>query len=721
MKKIIFVYIFVFLSAIATKADEGMWLPVLLEQLNDGDMQSMGLKLTADDIYSINHSSLKDAVCLFGGGCTAEVVSDQGLILTNHHCGYSSIQSHTTLENNYLADGFWAKDKTDELPCAGLSVTFIISMEDVTIKILDGVTEKMTEAQRDEIIKKNSTKIEKEAVINTQYKAKVKAFYYGNEYYLIVYEVFTDIRLVGAPPTAIGNFGGDSDNWMWPRHTGDFSIFRIYADSSNNPTDYSKNNVPYTPKKSLTISLKGVQKNDFTMVYGFPGKTQEYLTSYGVNLTSNIENPVLISIREKKLEIIGAAMKSDPLIKIQYASKYANVANYWKKYKGESKGITKLKGVEKKQGVEAEYTAWVNADVSRKEKYGKLLSVFEEVYKNYAPVALAYDYFIEAGIGIELIKYAWNYNNLITKCNDKTVKDEDVNKIVEQLKNSAKYFFKNYDMETDKKLFTALLQIYYQQGILSYQPDYFSNVISNKFNGDIEKYTAYVYGKTSFSSEAGIQKMLTKFKRNRTTVISEDPVFKLTSALYNNFINNILPLYTTYNDELDSLYRIYITGLREMQPEKKFYPDANSTLRIGYGKVSDYKPMDAVGYNYYTTLEGVIQKEDDDISDYKLPDDLKKLYEKKDYGRYTTDSTMHIAFIATNHTTGGNSGSPVLNAEGQLIGINFDRVWEGTMSDIMYDKDQCRNISLDIRYALFIIDKYAGASWLIDEMNITEK
>jgi hypothetical protein len=721
MKRIFLVFVFCLSAVFNTKADEGLWLPILLEQLNQEDMQSMGLKLTADEIYSINHSSLKDAVCLFGGGCTAEVVSTQGLILTNHHCGYSSIQSHTTLENNYLADGFWAKEKIDELACTGLSVTFIISMEDVTAKILNGVTEYMTEVQRDEIINKNSSKIETEAVKNTQYKSKVKAFYYGNEYYLFVYEVFNDIRLVGAPPTAIGNFGGDTDNWTWPRHTGDFSVFRIYADSSNKPADYSINNIPYTPKKSLTISLKGVQKNDFTMVYGFPGKTQEYLTSYGVNLTSNIENPVLISIRDTKLDIMGTAMKSDPLIKIQYASKYAGVANYWKKFKGESKGIKKLNGVEKKEALEAEFTSWVNADVSRKEKYGKLLNAFEEVYKKYAPVALAYDYFVEAGMGIELVKYAWSYNNLVVKSKDKSVKDEDVTKIFETIKNGAKYFYKNYDLETDKKLFTSLLQIYYSQGTPAYQPEYFSSVITSKFNGDVEKYAEYTFEKTSFSSEAGVQKMLAKFKRNKTTVVSEDPIFKLSTALYNNLFDNILPLYTTYNDELDSLYRIYITGLREMQPDKKFYPDANSTLRIGYGKVSSYEPMDAVGYNYFTTLEGVMQKEDTTISDYKVPDGLKKLYEEKDYGRYSSDSTMHIAFIATNHTTGGNSGSPVLNAEGQLIGINFDRVWEGTMSDIMYDPDQCRNISLDIRYALFIIDKYAGATWLIDEMNIAEK
>jgi len=721
MKKSLIIFFVFLISIFNVKADEGMWLPVLLEQLNESDMQSMGLKLTAEDIYSVNHSSLKDAICLFGSGCTAEVVSNKGLVFTNHHCGYSAIQSHSSLDHNYLEDGFWAKEQSDELQCSGLSVTFIVRMEDVTAKILDGVTAKMTEAQRDEIILKNISKVESEAVKGTHYKAKVKPFYYGNEYYLFVHEVFTDVRLVGAPPTSIGSFGGDTDNWMWPRHTGDFSVFRIYADSSNNPADYSKNNIPYVPKKSLTISIKGVQKNDFTMVYGFPGRTQEYLTSYGVNLVANVENPVLIGIRDKKLKIMSAAMKSDPLIKIQYASKYVGIANYWKKFIGESKGITKLDGVEKKQLLENEFTTWVNTDASRKEKYGKLLDEFKKVYEKFSPVELAYDYFSESGVGIELVKYAWGYNNLITKSLDKKVKDEDVTKIVEQMKNGAKGFFKNYNLETDKKLFSALISIYYLQGTSAYQPKYFEEIIKNKFGGDIEKYVSYVYANTSFSSQAGVEKTLSKFKRNKTAVISNDPVFKLASALYKNLNENILPSYYKYNDELDSLYRIYITGLREMQPGKKFYPDANLTLRVAYGKVNDYKPMDAVDYNYYTTLEGVMQKEDEEVSDYKVPEYLKNLYDTKNYGRYSTDSTMHVAFIATNHTTGGNSGSPVLDGEGQLIGINFDRVWEGTMSDIMYDKEQCRNIALDIRYTLFIIDKYAGAKRLIDEMNIVEK
>jgi hypothetical protein len=721
MLKKLFFTLFISISLISTsRADEGMWLPILLEQLNQGDMQSMGLKLTAEDIYSINNSSLKDAVCLFGGGCTAEVVSDKGLILTNHHCGYSSIQSHSSVENNYLENGYWATDFKDELSNAGLSVTFIVKMEDVTTQVLDGVLATMSETQRAEIVKKNIDKIEKAAVKNTIYKAKVKPFSYGNEYYLFITEVFTDIRLVGTPPNSIGSFGGDTDNWAWPRHTGDFCVFRIYADKNNEPADYAESNVPYVPKKSLTISLKGVKKDDFTMVYGFPGRTQEYLTSYAVNQIGNIEDPVMIGIRDKKLEIMRAAMKSSPLIKIQYASKYANIANYWKKWAGESKGLRKTDAVEKKKIFEEKFSAWANADETRKATYGKLLPVFKRVYEMYSPIALAYDYFSEAGAGLEMIKYASGFNNLITKCNDKSVSDSAIAVLIGQFKTSAGYFFKNYDQPTDKKLFTSILKIYYANADTAYQPDIFKKVIKTKFNGDIEKYADYIYSKSNFVSKEKVVKMLSSLKRSKASKLKDDPLYILASSVYSNYYKNIQPLFNACNDKLDSLYRIYINGLRAMQPDKKYYPDANLTLRLAYGKIDGYKPMDGVFYNYYTTLDGVIQKEDDEVDDYKVPAKLKELYTKKDYGRYGTDSTMMVAFIATNHTTGGNSGSPVLDGQGQLIGINFDRVWEGTMSDVNFDTSQCRNISLDIRYALFIIDKYAGATRLINEMKIAE-
>ena len=718
-KVFLFIYVVIILS-LPTYADEGFWLPILLEQLNQPDMQSMGLKLTSEEIYNINKSSLKDAVCLFGGGCTAEVVSEQGLILTNYHCGYSTVKSHSTMEKDYLIDGYWAQDFKEELPNTGLTVTFLINMEDVTIKALDGITAAITEAQRNDIIKKNIEKIEKEAIKDTHYKAKVKPFYYGNEYYLFITEVFTDIRLVGAPPSAIGKFGGDTDNWMWPRHTGDFAIFRIYADNNNEPADYSENNVPYKPKQSLEISLKGVKRGDFTMVYGFPGKTQEYLTSYGVNLIGNIEDPVMTGIRSIKLKIMETAMKEKPSTKFQYTTKYVNIANYWKKWIGENKGLKNIEAIEKKKKFEKDFITWANADSSRKVKYGNLISTFEKVYSQYAPIALAYDYFIEAVAGIDIIKYAWGYNKLIMISADKSIKDEEIKKIVVQLKNGTKSFFKSCDLTVEKKIFTALLKIYVENAELKYQPEIFTDIIKNKFSGDIEKYIDYFFKNSLFTSEANANKMLDNFKRNKACKIAGDPAFVFASAVYNNYFTNIMPLYNQYHDQLDSLYRIYITGLREMMPEKKFYPDANSTLRLTYGKVDDYKPMDAADYYCFTTLDGIMQKENPEIEDYQVPAKLKELYKNKDYGRYSTDSIMHVAFIATNHTTGGNSGSPVLNGEGQLIGINFDRVWEGTMSDIMFDPDRCRNISLDIRYALFIIDKFAGAKRLIDEMKIVE-
>ena len=719
MKKIILL-VFCFITLHLAHADEGMWIPLLLEQLNQSDMQSMGLKLTAEDIYSINKSSLKDAVCLFGGGCTAEVVSDQGMIFTNHHCGNYFIQTHSSLENNYLENGFWAPTFKDELSDPGLSVTFLIKMEDVTSKVLQGVQSSMSETQRDNITSKNIKKLETEAVAGTHYKAKIKPFYYGNEYYLFITEVFTDVRLVGTPPNSIGNFGGDTDNWEWPRHTGDFTVFRIYANKNNDPADYSENNVPYKSKRTLTISLKGVKKGDFTMVYGFPGTTHEYLTSYGVNLISNIEDPVMVNIRNKKLDILKEAMNRDPLIKIQYAAKYVGIANYWKKWAGESSGLKKCNAVEKKKDLEKDFVSWTNADNTRKAKYGGLIPAFEKVYSAYTPLALAYDYFSEAGSSLEMIKYAWGFNNFLNKCSDTSVKDEEIVKLISQLRLGAKGYFKNYDQATDKKIFIAALKLYYANANEKYKPDIFISEIKNKFNGNIEKYSDYLFNRSCFVSEEKVTMMLDKIKRSKTKKILNDPFFILSRSIYTNYQKNILPLYAQYNDELDSLQRIYINGLREMQSTKKFYPDANLTLRLAYGKVADYKPRDAVDYNYYTTLEGVIQKEDSTINDYKVSPKLKELYYKKDYGRYASDGTMHIAFIATNHTTGGNSGSPVLNADGQLIGVNFDRVWEGTMSDIMFDPNECRNISLDIRYVLFIIDKFAGAKRLIAEMKIVE-
>ena len=701
-----------------SRADGGMWIPMLLEQLNQKEMQTMGMRITAEDIYSINHSSLKDAILLFGGGCTAEFVSDQGLILTNHHCGYSTIQSHSSLQNDYLTNGFWASKYSEELSNPGLTATLLIRMEDVTAKVLEGVNANMTEAKRAEIIQKNSKRIEAEAVKGTHYKASTKPFYYGNQYYMFITETFKDVRLVGAPPSNIGKFGGDTDNWMWPRHTGDFSVFRIYVDKDNKPADFSADNVPYKPKKHLTISLKGEEKGDFTFVFGYPGRTQQFLTSHAVDLLSNYDNPARIKMRDKRLEIIRNEMETSREIRIQYSAKYASIANFWKKMIGENNGIKRLEAVNKKKELEQAFNKWIASNPDKQKLYGGLIADFETTYKALKPYSLAYDYFTEAGLAPEIIKYAYGFKKLVEQSKDKNIKPEELNKTIEAYKKSIDGNFKNYNLTIDKKIFAELMKIYYQDCDKNYHPEAFAT-ITKKYKGDVQKYCDAVFEQSFMSTPEKAMKFLKDYKASKFSKIENDPAYLLAVSLYNNYINKVQFTIVNLNDHLDSLYRIYTKALMEMQPDKRFFPDANSTLRIAYGKVNDYFPHDAVKYKYNTTIKGIIDKEDSTIYDYVVEPKLKDLYNKKDYGRYATKTgDMQVAFIATNHTTGGNSGSPVLNADGQLIGINFDRNWEGTMSDIIYDPDQCRNISLDIRYCLFIIDKFAGAKRLVDEMTI---
>ncbi len=708
------------LFSISAKADEGMWIPMLLEQLNQKEMQTMGMKITAEDIYSINHSSLKDAILLFGGGCTATFVSNQGLIFTNHHCGYGTIQSHSSLEHDYLTNGFWAMKPSEELVNPGLTATLLVRMEDVTAKVLAVVNKSMTEAQREEAIEKISKEIAKEAVKGTHYNASVKPFYYGNQYYLFVSEVFKDVRLVGAPPSNIGKFGGDTDNWMWPRHTGDFSVFRVYVGKNNKPAEYSADNVPYQPKKHLEISLKGAEKNDLTFVFGYPGRTQQYLTSHAVDLLSNYDNPARIKMRDKRLEIIGNDMNNDKLIRIQYSAKYAGIANGWKKWIGEDRGIKRLQAIAKKQEFETIFNKWVLQDEKRKNEYGNLMKDFENTYRNLKPYTMAYVYYSEAGLSPEIIRFAYGFKKLVDKSKDKTVKPEDFQKTLEQYQKGVAGYFKNYNINTDKKIFAELLKLYYQDCDKAYHPEIFS-IIQKKHKGDFSQYAETVYSKSIMVSSEKLTDFLKDYKAKDCQKIEKDPAYQLASSIYDNYINNIQEKVISLNDKADSLYRIYIKAMMEMQPGKRFFPDANSTLRVAYGKVNDYFPRDGVHYLHYTTIEGIMQKEDSMIYDYVVEPKLKSLYIAKNYGRYANKSgEMPVAFIATNHTTGGNSGSPVLNAYGQLIGLNFDRNWEGTMSDIIYDPDQFRNITLDIRYCLFIIDKYAGATNLINEMTIKE-
>lgn len=716
MRKIILLLFVALISLTTVRADEGMWLPQLLKKYNIEDMQKAGFKLTAEDIYSVNQACLKDAVVGLGREgspfhhfCTGEIISDKGLMLTNHHCGFGAIQQHSSLEKNYLRDGFWAMSMEEELSNPGITASFMISMEDVTEQVLKIQAETRDAKEINAKIKAISDK----AVKGTNQVASIKAFFAGNQYFMTVYKIYKDVRLVGAPPSAIGKFGGDTDNWAWPRHTGDFSMFRIYADANNEPASYSKDNQPLKPKKSLTISLKGVQENDFTMVFGYPGTTNEYLTSYAIKQVVEIENPEKIEIRTKKLNIINEAMNSSELLRIKYAAKAAGVANSWKRWIGEIKGLNRFKTIEEKQKLEAKFTAWLNESPERIEKYGKVLPQMSELYAEKEKYAYAYSYAIEAGIsGAEIVSFV---NTIKTYAANFKADNKEL-EVKEAMIELVKAFFKDYDLTTDKKIFTTLMAHYMAKSSDEFLPKELKELKGK----DIAKIADKLFAKSIFTNEEATLKFIENYSEKQLKKLDKDPLVNLVKAIISNFRANIAPKYYDIDDKVAALQKTWLAGIMEMQSDKTFYADANSTFRLAYGKVKGYKPCDGVYYKHYTTLQGIIEKDNPSIYDYDVPAKLKELYKTKDYGRYTQDGEVPVCFIANNHTTGGNSGSPVLNARGELIGLNFDRAWDGVMSDMQYDAEICRNITLDIRYVLFIVDKYAGAKHLIDEMNIVE-
>ncbi|UOQ51941.1 S46 family peptidase [Hymenobacter cellulosivorans] len=704
----------------AARADEGMWLPLLLKQLNEADMQSKGLKLTAEQIYSVNQGSLKDAVVQFGGGCTGEIISDQGLLLTNHHCGYSQIQQHSSVEKDYLTNGYWAMNRDQELPNPGLTATFIVRMEDVTSQVLAGVpTGNIAEADREKMVQTNIARVAQAAVQNTHYEAFIRPFYNGNEYYMFVTEVFEDIRLVGAPPSSIGKFGGDTDNWAWPRHTGDFSIFRIYAGPDNKPAAYSKDNKPFKPRHHLPISLNGIKPGDFTLVFGFPGRTNEYLTSWGVDEVYSLSNPAKIKVRDAKLRLLDQDMKASDKVRIQYAAKYASIANYWKKWIGETRGLKKLDAVNRKKEQEAKFTQWAQqGNEAQKAAYGPLLPELEKNYRAVRDYTLARDYVTEAAMGVELLAHANSLLPLLDLA-EKKAPAADVATAVGKAKKGIVGFFRNYSLSTDQKVAAALLPLYAEGTPRALLPAYVQN-LQKQYAGKTgwATYVSSLYTKSRLTTEASTQTVLDEVGQGNVKALADDPAVQLIRAIITNYRANILPNYTTYTDNITLLQRTYVAGLRQMQTDRKFYPDANSTLRVAYGQVATYEPADGVKYDYYTTLDGIMEKADPTNPDFEVPARLAELYKNKDYGPYAQNGTVPVAFIATNHTTGGNSGSPVINGNGELIGTNFDRNWEGTMSDIMFDPDRVRNITLDVRYMLFVVDKYAGAGHLVKEMTL---
>lgn len=697
-------------------ADEGMWLPQLIEAMNIKDMKKNGCKLTAEQIYSINKSSLKDAIVQFGGGCTAEIISKEGLILTNHHCGYSSIAAHSTVQNDYLTHGFVAMNKQEELSNPNLTATIINRIEDVTAKVFNGITTSTTEAQKDSIIKSNIKLIEKNATTGTHYNAFVRPFFYGNEYYLFVVEIFKDVRMVFAPPSSIGKFGGETDNWIWPRHNADFSVFRIYAGKDNKPAEYSPDNVPYQPKHVIPVSLKGYKEGDFTMVYGFPGRTQEYLSSYAVDLTMNESDPLKVELRGKRLKIYEEDMRLNDTIRIAYANKYASVANYYKKWMGEMIGLKNYDALTKKQIFEKEFTEAIDANSTLKEKYHNLFPQLKEVYKDYSSLTRQVDYYSECLFAIDLLGNARNYSALFNEYKKKQKGlTNTFDKTLADLKKNLS--FKNYRRSTDIKICEAMLTEYIQGVKPEDRPFVLDSMIQSHQN-DAAKLTNFLFANTIYAEKDKIEQMLNDFEKY-VVLYERDPAYYLAMSIVKHYATNIIPQYQSDELEINELQKQYISAQKEVFKSKKFYPDANSTLRVAYGKVSSYQPKDGVHYSYFTTLEGVMEKYKAKDEEFDVPAKLIDLYHKKDYGAYADkDGHLHVAFIGSNHTTGGNSGSPVFNAKGELIGTNFDRNWEGTMSDIMYNPNQCRNIVLDVRYTLFIMDKFGGAGYLLNEMKL---
>ena len=720
MKKLLLTTITILLFGTISRADEGMWIPALLQR-NEADMQAMGMKITADDIYSINHSSMKDAVVLFGGGCTGEIVSDQGLLLTNHHCGYGWIQRHSTVEHDYLTDGFWAMTPEEELACPGLTAVMLKNMVDVTDRVLENITDETSDEERADIIEKHIKSIIEEAKKDTEYEVSVESFYIGNQYFLMYNEVFKDVRMVGAPPSNIGKFGGDTDNWVWPRHTGDFSIFRIYVGKDGKPAEYNEENVPYKPDYHFTISLKGVEKDDFTFVFGYPARTNEYLPAVAVDQEANVVYPVVVDLRTQILDIYNKYQEKDAKVRIQYASKHAGLGNGWKKWMGVIEGIRNFKGIEKKKAFEEAYNDWCLQERGRI-KYLHALRDFDEVYEEYEKYRMATTYLTEAGLSIELLDFAANFAKLAEVTKD--TPQEEIDEQINDLRQATTVFFKDYYQPIDEEVALTMLTAYRANQPEDFRPEIL-NEIDKKFKGDVKAYVDYLFGKTILTSEEKVNKFLDEFKPSKVKKLEKDPAVVAVNSMMDFYVENVMPKSRECNTKINNLRRVYMEGqmkmIPEVYPEKRLYPDANFTLRVTYGKVGGFKPKDAVTYRHYTTLDGIMQKENPDIYDYVVTDRLRELYEAKDFGRYADkDGTMHVAFIAGNHTTGGNSGSPILNAEGKLLGLNFDRTWEGTMSDLVYDPSICKNISVDIRYVLFLIDKYAGCTRLIDEMTIDE-
>lgn len=732
------------------RADEGMWLPMLIGQKIDR-MHQLGFKLSAEDIYSVNQACLKDAIVHFGGGCTGEVISAEGLLLTNHHCGYDQIQAHSSVEHDYLKDGFWARTRAEELPNEGLTVTFMRRMEDVTQQVLEGVTDTMDEKERQTIIDNNIQRISERTLQGLDKRfntVRINATYYGNQYFLYLNEIYRDVRLVGAPPSSIGKFGGDTDNWIWPRHTGDFSLFRIYAGKDNQPAEYSPDNVPYQPKYHFTISAKGVQEGDFTMVYGYPGRTQQYVLSPAVEYLALRSNPQKIHLRTLRLEVMNREQAKDQAVRIQYASKNASVSNAWKKWQGESRGILNASTIAKKQAFEERFLQW--AENTGRQEYITLVPRMKELYEQLEPLQFASEMYTEAILAVELLRFADNLERQVARRGPQAALP------------LAQAFFKDYYRPIDREIFEILFAEFHTAlqptphllpsaasaaaapaaptaaapakaasrvaptaptaaaSAASAVPASASAHEAAPSPEEIRALAGRLFSTSAFLDEQQTLEILALDSAQALELIRQDVAFRLVHPFVEKNRNDIQPQITEINRRLNLLYRTWMQAIMEFDKDRVFYPDANSTLRVTFGTVSGYSPVDAVVYKPVSTIEGIMQKDDPNHFDYNIPQELRDIHAAGDFGRWETDGTVPVCFIATNHTSGGNSGSPVLNANGHLLGLNFDRVWEGTMSDIEFDPSVCRNISVDIRYVLFLIDKIGRADYLLRELDISQ-
>ena len=688
------------LSHASIEAKEGMWIPTLLQAV-EGDMQAMGLHLTAEDIYSINEGSLKDAIVHFNGGCTAEMISGEGLLLTNHHCGYGEIAYHSTVENDYLTDGFWAMTRAEELANPDLVATFIDRIEDVTELVRNAEDPQAAEAD-----------LVAQATDGTGLDAEVVAFDFGNSFYLITTKTYRDVRLVGAPPSAVGKFGGDTDNWVWPRHTGDFSMFRIYADANNEPADYSESNVPFQPKHHFPVDLGGVKEGDFTMVFGFPGRTEQYLTSDAVTYVVEHLNPARIEMRDASLAVVNAARASSPTLRIAYADKQSSIANAWKKWIGQNTGLNELDAVGKKLELEAEFMA--RAAAADNLPWMQLISNMQAANAERNPYMLARSLFIEwVYYGPDALNYAWSFAPLVERW-EATEAAGETDAVIAQLQARTEDHFRQYDATVDRDIMAALVAPYFDHIDPAFVPEALQAAES-----DPDNWAARTYAKSVFDDRDAVEALLAKGSAKAFAKLSKDPLYALIKSMRNAYFDRVAAGYGAASAELDSLTGVYTNGLRTLFPERAFFPDANSTLRLTYGKVEGSSPYDGMTYLPFTTAKGILQKYIPGDADFDLPADLVAALKKGDWGAYANEEgELPVCFTGSNHTTGGNSGSPAIDGDGHLVGINFDRSWESTMSDILFDGSRCRNIMVDIRYVLWITDVYAGAGHLVEEMDV---